>query len=180
MGNFNKFDKNRGGGRSFGGGGGRSFGGGGHFGGHSDGPRQMFPATCGECGQSCEVPFRPSGDRPVLCSNCFKGKDGGRDFAPKSFGGNKFAPKSFDRGNRGGFGGGSAPTAPQASGISKAQFDALSAKVDRILSILIAAEIESSPKAEKIPEKAKKEIVIKKETAKKEKAPAKKAKGKKK
>jgi CxxC-x17-CxxC domain-containing protein len=170
MGNFNKFDKNRGGGRSFGGGGGGShFGGGQRFGGHSDGPRQMFPATCGSCGQSCEVPFRPSGDRPVLCSNCFKGKDGGKTFAPKSFGG----------GNRGGgFSGGS--NAPASTGgVSKAQFDALAAKVDRILSILTAAEIEAAPKKEFFPEKTKKEVV-KKESEKKAKTPAKKAKGKKK
>ena len=31
----------------------------------------MHKATCAECGKSCEVPFRPSGDKPVYCSNCF-------------------------------------------------------------------------------------------------------------
>jgi CxxC-x17-CxxC domain-containing protein len=35
-------------------------------------PRQMFPATCAECGKSTEVPFQPSGDRPVYCSDCFR------------------------------------------------------------------------------------------------------------
>lgn len=39
-----------------------------------------FKAVCAQCGQDCEVPFKPTGDRPVLCSNCFKGKDG---FSPK-------------------------------------------------------------------------------------------------
>lgn len=33
--------------------------------------REMFKATCAECGKPCEVPFRPSGDRPVYCRDCF-------------------------------------------------------------------------------------------------------------
>ena len=32
---------------------------------------QMYGATCSQCGKKCEVPFKPSGDRPVLCSDCF-------------------------------------------------------------------------------------------------------------
>ena len=35
-------------------------------------PRQMFPATCAECGKSTEVPFEPRGDRPVYCSDCYR------------------------------------------------------------------------------------------------------------
>ncbi|MEE8318061.1 MAG: CxxC-x17-CxxC domain-containing protein [Dehalococcoidales bacterium] len=35
-------------------------------------PRQMFPVTCAECGQSTEVPFQPRGDKPVYCSDCFR------------------------------------------------------------------------------------------------------------
>jgi CxxC-x17-CxxC domain-containing protein len=34
--------------------------------------RQMFPATCAECGKSTEVPFEPRGDRPVYCSDCYR------------------------------------------------------------------------------------------------------------
>lgn len=33
--------------------------------------REMFKAICAECGKPCEVPFRPSGDRPVYCKDCF-------------------------------------------------------------------------------------------------------------
>ncbi len=33
--------------------------------------RQMFLATCAECGKAAEVPFQPRGDRPVYCSDCF-------------------------------------------------------------------------------------------------------------
>jgi CxxC-x17-CxxC domain-containing protein len=35
------------------------------------GTREMFPATCAECGVETEVPFMPRGDRPVYCSRCF-------------------------------------------------------------------------------------------------------------
>lgn len=59
-------------------GGGRpSFGRKGGFGGprrHDDERPQMFNARCAQCGDSCEVPFRPSGERPVFCKNCFGDK----------------------------------------------------------------------------------------------------------
>jgi CxxC-x17-CxxC domain-containing protein len=43
------------------------------YGGSSyDSPRQMFPVVCAQCGKDTEVPFKPSGDRPVYCSDCFK------------------------------------------------------------------------------------------------------------
>ena len=38
--------------------------------------RQMFDAVCDECGNKCQVPFQPSGDKPVFCSNCFGEKKG--------------------------------------------------------------------------------------------------------
>lgn len=28
--------------------------------------------TCAECGKKDTVPFKPSGDRPVLCRDCFQ------------------------------------------------------------------------------------------------------------
>lgn len=33
--------------------------------------REMHPATCAACGTQTQVPFRPSGDRPVYCRDCF-------------------------------------------------------------------------------------------------------------
>lgn len=33
--------------------------------------REMHPATCASCGESTQVPFKPSGDRPVYCKDCF-------------------------------------------------------------------------------------------------------------
>jgi CxxC-x17-CxxC domain-containing protein len=34
-------------------------------------PREMFQATCSNCGQVAEVPFNPRGDKPVFCRDCF-------------------------------------------------------------------------------------------------------------
>jgi CxxC-x17-CxxC domain-containing protein len=41
------------------------------------GRREMHKAVCDNCGNDCEVPFRPSGDKPIYCSNCFEEKGGG-------------------------------------------------------------------------------------------------------
>ncbi|MEO5645992.1 MAG: CxxC-x17-CxxC domain-containing protein [Candidatus Paceibacterota bacterium] len=81
MKDFKKFGDSRGGGRpSFGGkpsfnkfGGDR---GGNKFG--SDRPVVMHKATCAECGKTCEVPFRPNGEKPVFCNDCFGAKRDGQ------------------------------------------------------------------------------------------------------
>ncbi len=39
----------------------------------------MHAAVCGECGNSCEVPFKPSNDKPVFCNDCFMSKRNDRD-----------------------------------------------------------------------------------------------------
>ncbi|MDO8617556.1 MAG: hypothetical protein Q7N87_01530 [Candidatus Uhrbacteria bacterium] len=72
--------------------GGRSFGG---------GKPMMHSATCSDCGSRCQVPFKPSGSRPVLCKNCF-GNDTGRSRS-ETFGSNR-SNHSDDRPKR--FGGG--------------------------------------------------------------------------
>ncbi|HEX2949625.1 MAG TPA: zinc-ribbon domain containing protein [Armatimonadota bacterium] len=49
------------------------------FGGRrSSGPREMFTTTCSACGKSCQVPFQPSGEKPVYCSDCFQGQQRSR------------------------------------------------------------------------------------------------------
>jgi len=45
--------------------------GGSSYGGYSSGPREMFSATCDSCGREARVPFRPTGSKPVYCSDCF-------------------------------------------------------------------------------------------------------------
>ncbi len=50
---------------------------GGWGGGGGGGSRQMYPATCSNCGQETMVPFQPTGGRPVLCRDCFQASKGG-------------------------------------------------------------------------------------------------------
>lgn len=100
---FGRSDDRRGGGRDFG------------------GPK-MHKATCADCGNRCEVPFRPTGDKPVYCSDCFGG--GG----------------SNDR--RGGDRGGK--DSSKKAGPSQEDFDALNKKLDKILKILEIAHPKKS------------------------------------
>jgi CxxC-x17-CxxC domain-containing protein len=102
MGNFNREGGgfgNRGGGRSFGGGSRGGFGGG-----RDRGRPDMHSAICSECGRECEVPFRPTGDKPVYCSDCFKNQGGGNrgDRGGRDRGG--FGGDRRDRGGRSDFG----------------------------------------------------------------------------
>lgn len=53
--------------------------GGGYGGGSSGGygerrSREMFDAVCADCGKTASVPFRPSGAKPVYCSDCFQNR----------------------------------------------------------------------------------------------------------
>lgn len=34
--------------------------------------RQMYDVTCAACGVETQVPFKPSGEKPVYCRDCFK------------------------------------------------------------------------------------------------------------
>jgi CxxC-x17-CxxC domain-containing protein len=65
-----------GGGYSAGGGGGGGYGGGGGGGYRDRGPREMFAATCSNCGREAQVPFRPTSGKPVYCSDCFRSMRG--------------------------------------------------------------------------------------------------------
>lgn len=40
-------------------------------GGGGGGYRQMHDVVCAECGRNTQVPFQPTGSRPVYCSDCF-------------------------------------------------------------------------------------------------------------
>lgn len=141
---FNRDDNRSGGFRGgFGRGGGRGGFGGGRSSFHSDrGPREMFKTTCSNCGKECEVPFRPTNGKPVYCSDCFeKMGNGGRSDSRRPER-NDFRAPSFDQ---------------------KAQFDALNAKLERIISLLepkkVEAEVvivpeEKAPKAKKTVKKS--------------------------
>jgi len=51
-------------------------GGGGGYGSRSSAPREMFDATCSNCGKDAKVPFRPTNGKPVYCSDCFRSMRG--------------------------------------------------------------------------------------------------------
>ena len=37
---------------------------------------EMFDTTCDKCGKRCQVPFKPTGSKPVFCSDCFRQNEG--------------------------------------------------------------------------------------------------------
>ena len=55
---------------------GGGYGGFGSYSGSGRSGREMFAATCSSCGQAAQVPFQPSGDKPVYCSDCFQQRGG--------------------------------------------------------------------------------------------------------
>lgn len=126
------------GGKRYGGGGkfgGKKYGGGGFdkrgFGGRGSDRSDMHTAVCDQCREECQVPFKPTGDRPVFCNKCFKkpGEKGG-DYGKKDYG-----ERSFDRIDR--------PAANTASGNPdqyRKQFDVLNAKLDKIIKLLTEEE----------------------------------------
>jgi CxxC-x17-CxxC domain-containing protein len=130
MGDFNSFNRDSGDRRSRGniggrnnGGRGRSFGGNrggsrGGFGGRDRKPLEKFDAVCAKCGKDCQVPFKPSGNKPVHCSDCFE-KQGNTRSGDRN-------NRSDPRGNR----------SPSSQGVTKEEFKQLSQKVDQILEIL--------------------------------------------
>lgn len=115
MGNFNR-DRGSSGGRGFGK---RNFGGrgGGRSFDRGSERREMFKTVCSNCGKDCEVPFRPSGDKPVYCSDCFEKMRGSRNDSPRPQRSDFRSPApSFDS--------------------NKGQFDSLNAKLNRIIALL--------------------------------------------
>lgn len=122
MADFNR--NNRGGGGPASRQGGRDFGR--RFGSDRGGDRQMFKTTCSNCGKECEVPFKPTGSKPVYCNECFRTM-GGSD-----------SRRSEDRGSR-------KPEQPQY----KEQFEALNSKLDKILAMLSYASSTKTVKIQK-------------------------------
>ncbi len=124
MGDYNRSDRGRGGGRRFGGGT-RDFG-----------RREMHRATCAQCGKDCEVPFRPNSDRPVYCSDCFEKRrnESGDSRRPdnRGYGRGNFEERraySPDRSDRGNSGGGNNRQLMD-------QLKSLNVKLDKIISLL--------------------------------------------
>ena len=48
--------------------------------GHGLRERTYTRVICADCSKECEVPFKPSADRPVYCKDCFSKRKGGGQF----------------------------------------------------------------------------------------------------
>lgn len=116
--------------------------------GRNAGRSSMFEATCDECGNTCEIPFKPNGSKPVYCHDCFK-KDGGGNR-------NNAGNKDLER--------------------MKEQMEILNIKLDRIVKILTSPMLPKEVKAQKPESEEKSEEVVSKKKEKKEKAAPKKEK----
>jgi CxxC-x17-CxxC domain-containing protein len=159
------------------------------FGGDRERP-QMHEAICSDCGKRCEVPFKPTGDKPVYCSQCFTNHGGAsRSDGPERGGRER---SSFrDRGDRPMFSaicdtcgkrfelpfrptgekpvycndcfdkeGGSKSNNRPAINQNKEQFDMLNAKLDRLIKLLTPTIPVKEEKKEVVIEK--KEVATKK------------------
>jgi len=105
----------------------------------------MHKVICDACHKDCEVPFKPSNDKPIYCNECFAKQGGGR-------GGDRDRRPRFE--NRG---------SSQPNQNSKEILDgikSLNYKLDELIKVL-------SPKAEKKEEKPAKKTEKKKTVTKK-------------
>jgi CxxC-x17-CxxC domain-containing protein len=107
-----------------------------------DRPQIMHQAICSNCGKECEVPFKPTGSKPVFCRECFQNNrtDDTRrqdNFPPRR---PNFDDRNSFQPNR--------PPAPRDP--HREQFENLNAKLDKILSILATKET-AKPAIGKVP-----------------------------
>ena len=155
---------------------------------------QMHEAVCSDCGKKCEVPFKPTGDKPVYCSQCFSSRRESsssnrperRSYERPRFQDKKMFDAVCDKcGKRfelpfrptGSkpvycnecFGkGGDSPNKDVEQ--YKEQFDMLNIKLDRIIRVLTPVAPAKEQSKDVVVEK-KKEVAKKKEKAKKSKKP---------
>jgi len=107
------------------------------FGGRDSRRPVLYDAVCDECGKNCQVPFRPSGDRPVYCSDCFEkrgGKSAGRS--------GRRTPRKRDFDDR-------------ATSQLIEKIEILNAKLDKIINLLSSA-VKKKPELVKTRKKKKK------------------------
>ena len=158
---------------------------------------QMHEAICSDCGKRCEVPFKPTNDKPIYCSQCFTNHGGasrsdsreerggrGRDRSDRPMFdaicdtcGKRFQLPFRPTGEKPVFcndcfekeGGSRSVILPTNQ--YKEQFEALNAKLDKILKILSPAVVAKEEKREVAVEKkvatVKKAVAPKKEVVKK-------------
>ncbi len=99
----------------------------------------MHEATCSDCGKTCQVPFRPTGDKPVFCRDCFAKQGGGRELGRQA----------GERGARRDFGPAQVPMrAPSATSSTsfgsvggneiKRELESVNAKLERLITAVQA------------------------------------------
>jgi CxxC-x17-CxxC domain-containing protein len=124
---------------------------------------EMHKATCSECSKICEVPFRPSNDKPVYCNDCFSSKREGVDRKPRGDFGDRAPRREFnDR----------PAQRPEIARVQPAndemknQLRDLNSKMDRLVTLMEKMTNTSAPKVTVAPVVAKtseaKKIVVSK------------------
>lgn len=137
------------------------------------GPVTMHRAVCAQCGKTCEVPFRPTGDKPVFCSDCFGGssndrgnsrertssfgRDNDRSFSDRKSFDRDERPKTYSNESRN-----SAPsiTVEDIEKSVQKQFDVLHKKLDRLMEQMNVKENfqDAVEKVESVSKKVVKEV----------------------
>jgi CxxC-x17-CxxC domain-containing protein len=133
--------------------------------GNSQGPARMYETNCAKCGNTCEVPFRPTGERPVYCRDCFNGKKDAprgeytpRDEKPRFAPRNERPMNDFRSAPR------EAAPDPRIDAL-KRDVDAMSRKLDTIISMMgttplqqTVAEVSATAEREKAERPSKKKV----------------------
>ena len=103
--------------------------------GNRGGNREMHHAVCSDCGKDCEVPFEPTGSKPVYCNDCFR-KNNGRGES-RNFQDRGPQRHDFERRNE---------SRPQ----NNEQFETINRKLDKILDLLYVPRVmeKKEPKIE--------------------------------
>jgi CxxC-x17-CxxC domain-containing protein len=112
-----------------------------------DKPQVMHKTVCSKCGQQCEVPFIPSGSRPVFCRVCFQANRVSNPMRSE----NNFSASR-----------------PATQAQYKEQFDLLGKKLDKILELLqpkVIVPVVPTEKAPKVSKVSKAKKVTKKSTS---------------
>ena len=106
------------------------------FGDHGGG-REMHKAVCSNCGRDCEVPFEPTGSKPVYCYECFKKNGGGVD--SRRFQDRSPRRPDFERRNE---------SRPQ----NNEQFEVINRKLDKMLEMLTVTLVKGGKEKQAKPE----------------------------
>ena len=121
----------------------------------------MHDAVCDDCKKDCQIPFKPSSDKPVYCKDCFNKRGGPArrdDSAPR---------RDFNARPQNDFN--SAPARVGGNDDIKKQLESMNVKLDRLIS---AIEGKVKPVSTPVVKTEEKKVVEK--TSEKAKAPAKK------